>query len=185
MSPKTKVLVWRSALPISLVPRLDSAFGSSSGLGLLETCCFWTKNKITICLSFPFSLLVSAGFPSLLCLERSAVWVFIRSPCLSHLAGLPRLPWQGQRSSPSSMLENNLCFSPVCFNFLPLWFASVTLLQPGRKSKHPETSKTFTNPGFLSAHYHYSIMIIIFCSTEAGLYVHIFDLRWIIAAEKE
>lgn len=58
--------------------------------------------------------------------------------------------------------DQPLLFTPFFLNFLPLWFASVALLQIGRKSKHPETSKTFTNSGFLSTHYHYSMMIIIF-----------------------
>lgn len=68
--------------------------------------------------------------------------------------------------------------------FTSLWLASIASLQLRRKSKHPETSKSFTNTGFLSTHYHYSLFFFFFCSTEAGLYVHIFDLRWIIAAKR-
>lgn len=161
------------------------AFGSSSGPRLLETCCLRIKNKI-IC--FSFSLFLDCPCLSLqascLCCVWKAQW--FQFSCFYHACPIClrvlRLPWQGVCSSPSPMLGTA---SPFYLSFTfhlseppckPS--CSPSLNRNSQRPQNPPQTHYFCPPITIAPRFIY------FFNIEAGLYVHIFDLRWIIAAKK-
>lgn len=119
-------------------------------------------------------LLIPAGFLLLLCLERAVVPVFLPVPSLS-------CPGQSLCSSSSSLVQNSLCLSLL--QFLPPCSSQHPTheeIQPPRAFRNPHKHRISAHPSPLRPGF-YSIF---FSSSEAGLYVHIFDLRGIIAATR-
>lgn len=121
---------------------------------------------------FPFlwlPQLISTGFLLLLCLESAVVSVFLLVPSvLSRVCAPLHLPWCRTASA--------FHFS----NFYPFVLPSVQLKRKSRAFKSPPKHRISAHPWPLPTGFYSTFS----SSSEAGLYVHIFDLRGIIAATR-